>query len=144
MGIFLIFVTIAAIGLILIGLWLYGENCISKESTYNHRVKSFIYYYDEELLGVGVILLIIAVIPMIITGAVAIGMTHHTEIPIKDAQEYDTLMSMPDEEKDTLSYRVRVEKYNAKIEKAEKDLNSYWIGWYVDRGLLRLPKIKEE
>jgi len=142
MGVFLIFVVILVLSLILIGLGAYGDHFVSYGDVYKSKFKSFTYEYSEELLIAGVVLLIVAIIPMIILGAVAGIMTNNDEIKVEYAQEYDELISMTEEERDTLSYKARVEKYNNRIDRANQDINNYWIGWYVDRSVLNLPKIK--
>ena len=142
MGVFLIFVVILILSLILIGLSIYGELGISWEDACENSVKYFIRDYSEELLVAGVILLIVAIISMSISGIVAGVMSDSTEPNIQYAEEYDELMSKMETDKDNLAYKLRVDKYNNRIDKAKQDLDNYWIGWYVDRSLLSLPKIK--
>ena len=142
MGVFLIFVVILVLSLILIGLSIYGDIGISWEDARDNSVKYFIRDYSEELLVAGVILLIVAVIPMITLGIVAGIMSGSIEPSLQYAEEYDELMSKMETDKDNLAYKLRVDKYNNRIDKAKQDLDNYWIGWYVDRSLLSLPKIK--
>ena len=140
MGVFLIFVVILVFSLILIGLSIYGDNC-EYEDVHESSVKKFIYYYSEELLVIGSILLIVAIIAMSVSGIVA-GVMSSTEPSIQYAEEYDELMSKMETDKDNLSYKLKVEQYNNRIDKAKEDLDNYWIGWYVNRSVLNLPKIK--
>lgn len=142
MGVFLIFVVILISSLILIGLSIYGDNFVSWEDASENSFKDFVRAYSEEMLTIGVILLIAAIIAMSISGIVAGVMSDSTEPNIQYAEEYDELMSKMETDKDNLAYKLRVEKYNNRIDKAKQDLDNYWIGWYVDRSLLSLPKIK--
>ena len=119
-----------------------GSGLIVTKFVNPSNFKAFVWSYAEELLVIGVVLLIAAIIPMGILGIVAGVMSNSTEPSIQYAEEYDELMSKMETDKDNLAYKLRVEKYNNRIDRAKQDLDNYWIGWYVDRSLLSLPKIK--
>ena len=141
MGLFLIFISILILGILLVCLGKYGDNY----STYYFGNKGFKYFLSDHcdaIIIIGSILICCAIIALCVAGITAGVRSNNTELNIQYAEEYDMLMSKMDTDKDTLAYKLQVEKYNARIDKANQDIKNPWINWYADRSVLNLPKIK--
>lgn len=116
MLLFIVFLLSLVLGITLCVLgWIDDNYC----DNYGTGFERFLCAYSEELLTIGIIITILFLIGTIVLGFIA-GISS-SDSSLNEAREYDSLMSRMDTEKGTLAYKLQVEEYNAKIDKAIKD-----------------------